>query len=800
MLRGGVMFRGLPRCGQHWAARWYSGAPFKPPPPLSFRAKPQAKPLGQSILNKLAPQSQPSSTPPQSKPAPHTVPEKLRFPSLFAGHMAGKLPGTKPPPSPIAFLLPNPSVPSKPAATASLAPPQPVVAPTEAAAVEQDIPGDASTKRKKKKKQKALTAEADKYWSSLASKTPAQEGEGAVASASSGDAPPKASPTLPNGPEPVLPASTSSTAGQAPATDAAKPPSASTAEAEPAASAASPATPEEKTLVARPPVVTIMGHVDHGKTTILDKLRNAHVAQGEVGGITQSIGAFSVQLPEGTVTFVDTPGHEAFKEMRQAGALVTDIIVVVIAASEGIMPQTREVLELAQWQHLPIIIALNKIDLGTNLVDRILRELHTDCGLDLETFGGNTQVVKLSAIRGEGLQDLVQAILLEAALAELRAEVNCTAEGVVLESRKDARQGATVSIIVRKGHIDVGDWVVAGTQCHRIRGLRDDKGLPVTTAAPSCAVELLGLKALLPEPCSKLLVLRDERQARRMAKERSELAKEDSREQFYEEVEKMRLQRQKEGKRTPKKVLNAYGSVDLKAKYQEKFLHRNRDVTPKATIPTFDVILKADVAGTLKALVKMVSELDAGHRVAVEVVKSGVGPVTEQELELARVAHASIVAFNVDHLRAPKGESEPKVHHFDLIYHAIDFIKQGMAEAIEPVEVTNVLGVADVKQIFVLNGKRSNGRPPVVAGCHVHTGTIQKGRDVQCRVLRHTKVVHVGQIQSLKVHQNEAGKVAHGSDCGILLEGDFEPEVGDVIQTINVEKRHCTIAEVFGSG
>jgi len=505
--------------------------------------------------------------------------------------------------------------------------------------------------------------------------------------------------------------------------------------------------PEE--LKPRAPVVTIMGHVDHGKTTLLDVIRKANVAAGEAGGITQHIGAYTISVPHperknelAQITFLDTPGHAAFSSMRARGANVTDLVVLVVAANDGVMPQTIEALNHARAAKVPILVAVNKVD-HPNANPLKVRQQLQDKGLVPDDWGGDTIFVDVSGLTKQGIDKLLEMILLQAELLELKANPNRRAKGNVIESGVEPG-GPTATVLVRKGTLRVGDIILCGEFYGRVRALIDEEGERLKEAGPSVAVRVLGLNGV-PDAGLEFSVVEDEKAARELAEQRF-------------------LQARAEGQEDKKVTLeNLFATL---AAEQSKVLK---------------VVVKADAQGSVEAIVDALKKIEA-EKVSLEIIHSDVGTITENDVALASASNAVILGFHtrVDSTAAEKAKHESvQIKLYAIIYELIDEVKEAMAGLLEPVVKENIIGSAEVRQVFEL----SKGAP--VAGCMVASGRIVKGK---VRLRRRKDVIYEGVTQSLRRFQDEVSEVRAGMECGIRIEGYSDFQVGDVIECYSIEK------------
>lgn len=493
----------------------------------------------------------------------------------------------------------------------------------------------------------------------------------------------------------------------------------------------------------RPPVVTIMGHVDHGKTSLLDKIRETKVASGEAGGITQHIGAYHVETDRGVITFLDTPGHAAFTAMRSRGAQATDIVVIVVAADDGVMPQTEEAIDHARAAGTPIIIAMNKMDKDTTDPERVLNELSVK-EVITDAWGGDTSLVKVSAKTGMGIDELLDTISIQAEIMELTAPVDGAAQGVVIESRLDKGRGAVASLLVKKGTLKQGDLVLAGEFYGKVRAMTDENGERIKSAGPSIPVEILGLPDA-PMAGSEFLVVSDEKKAREVADFR--IARE--RERLIERQNKMRLE-------------NMFANMGSEAK-------------------TLNLILKTDVRGSLEALLGALDDLSTDE-VKVRVISSGVGAITESDVILAESSEAVLLGFNVRADNAGKRKADEAgldIRYYSVIYGLIDDVKAAMSGMLAPEHREKILGVAEVRDVF------RSSKFGAAAGCMVQEGTIYRNKPI--RVLRDDKVIFTGQLQSLRRYKDDVNEVKAGMECGLAVKG-YDVAVGDKIEVFEIHE------------
>ena len=500
---------------------------------------------------------------------------------------------------------------------------------------------------------------------------------------------------------------------------------------------------------ARPPVVTIMGHVDHGKTSLLDKIRETKVATGEAGGITQHIGAYHVTTDRGVITFLDTPGHAAFSAMRSRGAQATDIVVLVVAADDGMMPQTAEAIDHARAAGTPLIVAINKMDKPSADPDRVLNELTTKEVVS-EEWGGDTPMARISAKTGEGIDELLEYISLQAELMELEAPTDGAAQGVVIESKLEKGRGPVVSVLVKKGTLKQGDLVLAGEHYGKVRALTDENGQRVKSAGPSIPVEILGLPDT-PAAGSEFLVVTDEKKAREVADFRSNR----EREHQLERQNKMRLE-------------SMFEQME------------------QGDVSFLNIVLKTDVRGSLEALLAALEELSTDE-VKVRVISSGVGPISESDVTLAESSEAVLLGFNVraDATARRKADTaNMDIRYYSVIYGLIDDVKAAMSGMLAPEHREKILGIAEVREVF------RSSKFGAAAGCMVVEGTIYRNKPI--RVLREDQVIFTGQLQSLRRYKEDVNEVRTGMECGLAVRG-YDVEAGDKIEVFEIQEFERTI-------
>ena len=498
-------------------------------------------------------------------------------------------------------------------------------------------------------------------------------------------------------------------------------------------------------LVSRPPVIVVMGHVDHGKTSLLDYIRHAKVAAGEAGGITQHIGAYTVKVGDQPITFLDTPGHAAFTEMRARGAMCTDIAILVVAADDGIMPQTIEAINHAKAANIPIIVAVNKMDKHGANPDRILTQL-TEHGLTPADWGGETEVCKISAKTGEGIDDLLETVLLTAEMLELKENPNRAGKGCVLEARLDKTRGPIATLLVQNGTLHQGDLIIAGTAVGRVRVMTNDKGLQVKDAGPSIPVEITGLTEV-PAPGDEFNAVADERMARQLVEQRKQKIKDDA------------------NKLNQKVTLES-----LFSKLQE------------GEMKELNLIVKADVQGSAEA-VKASLEKISNDEVRVKVIHAGVGAINESDILLASTSNAIVVGFNVrpnDQAQAAAKRDKVDVRMYRVIYDAINEISDAMKGLLAPKFREAIIGHAEVRQTYKVSAIGT------IAGCYVKDGKIT--RDASVRVLRDNIVIHEGKLGSLQRFKDSVKEVAAGYECGMSIEKYNDIKEGDIFECFVMEQ------------
>ncbi|MBL0124234.1 MAG: translation initiation factor IF-2 [Betaproteobacteria bacterium] len=495
----------------------------------------------------------------------------------------------------------------------------------------------------------------------------------------------------------------------------------------------------EADMETRPPVVTIMGHVDHGKTSLLDTIRRTRVASGEAGGITQHIGAYHVTTPKGVITFLDTPGHEAFTAMRARGSQITDLVILVVAADDGVMPQTKEAIAHAKAANVPIIVAVNKIDKADANPDRVKQELVAENVLP-EEYGGDVMFVQVSAKTGLGIEKLLEAILLQAEVLELKAVKNAPAKGVVIEARLDKGRGPVATILVQSGTLKKGDMLLAGARFGRVRAMLDENGKAVLEAGPSIPVEVQGLTDV-PGAGEDMMVLNDERKAREIALFRQGKFRD------------VKLARQQIG--------------TLESAFEQ--------LGERAT-KSLAIIIKADVQGSYEGLSHALAKMSTDE-VKVNVVHAGVGAITESDINLALASKAIVIGFNARADAAARKLIETsgvQVRYYNIIYEAVDDVKLALSGMLSPEIKESILGLVEVRNVFKISNVGA------VAGCYVLDGVIKRGSSV--RLLRDGIVIHTGELESLKRFKDDVKDVKAGFECGLSLKGYDDVKVGDQVE------------------
>jgi len=495
----------------------------------------------------------------------------------------------------------------------------------------------------------------------------------------------------------------------------------------------------------RPPVVTVMGHVDHGKTSLLDYIRRTKVAAGEAGGITQHIGAYHVETPRGVVTFLDTPGHEAFTAMRARGAKVTDIVVLVVAADDGVMPQTVEAINHAKAAEVPLVVAINKIDKHEANPEKVKQELLSH-GVVPEEYGGDSPIVLVSAKTGKGVDELLEQLLLQAEVLELKAPVGAPARGVVIEARLDKGRGPVATLLVQSGTLNRGDIALTGAVYGRVRAMLDENGKPMQSAGPSIPVEIQGLSEV-PGAGEDMMVLADERKAREIALFRQGRFRD------------VKLARQQAAKL--ENVFEQMGEGEKKV---------------------LALVIKSDVQGSQEALVHALTRL-ATDEVKVSVVHAGVGGITESDVNLAMASRAVIIGFNTRADAAARKLAESagiQVRYYNIIYDALEEMKAALSGMLAPERKEAVIGMVEVRQVFRIS------KIGTVAGCYVLEGAVK--RSAQVRVLRDNVVIHTGDIESLKRFKDDAREVKAGFECGLSLKNFSDIKEGDQLEVFEVQE------------
>ncbi len=500
-----------------------------------------------------------------------------------------------------------------------------------------------------------------------------------------------------------------------------------------------------KDLKKRPPVVTIMGHVDHGKTTLLDTIRKTNVAGGEAGGITQAINAYQITHNNEKITFIDTPGHAAFTEMRARGASVTDIVIIIVAADDGVMPQTREAIDHAKVADVPILVAINKIDKPGANVEKVMTEL-TECGLTPEAWGGDTIYNEISALNGTGIDKLLDNILLVAEVNEYKANPNRYAMGSVIESRLDKHMGPIVTLLIQNGTLRLGDPIVVGTAYGKVRTLKNDLGEEITEALPGSPVEITGLNET-PDSGDKFMAFESEKQARTIGE-----------------------QRKINQKNKDNKVNETVTLDDLFSKINDG-------------MKEIKIVLKADVKGSAEAVKNSLEKIEM-EDVRVKVIRSSVGAITESDIILAKASNAIIIGFNVrpnNTIRDYAIENGVEIRLYNIIYKVVEEIEAAMKGMLEPIYEEKVTGSAEVRQLFKFS------KVGIIAGSYVIDGVIK--RDNKARIIRDGVVIYDGDINSLQREKDSVKEVKKGLECGITIENYSDIKVGDIIEGYEIVEK-----------
>ena len=493
----------------------------------------------------------------------------------------------------------------------------------------------------------------------------------------------------------------------------------------------------EEDLVERPPVVTIMGHVDHGKTTLLDTIRKSNVAVGEAGGITQAIGAYSVTCNGKKITFIDTPGHAAFTEMRARGASITDIVIIIVAADDGVMPQTKEAIDHAKAAGVPIIVAINKIDKPEANVERVMTGL-VENGLTPEEWGGDIIVNKISAATGEGINELLENILLVAEMQEYKANPSRYASGVVIESKKNSKVGSVATLLIQNGTLRLGDPIVVGTIYGKVRTLKNDLGQNIVEATPSTPVEVTGLSDV-PNAGDKFMAFESEKQAKHIADERSLRA------------------------RDADTNFSGMSLDDLFGRIQEG-------------VKEINIVLKADVNGSLEAVRGALEKIDV-EGVKINIIRGAVGGITESDIVLARASSAIIIGFNVRANSQAMDDAKQygvEIRTYDIIYKVVEDMEDAMKGMLDPEYEEQVTGKLEIRQIFKFS------KVGLIAGCHVITGVVRNNE--KARIIRDDVVVYNGAVNTLQHEKDQVKEVTKGMECGITLENCQDYKEGDIIE------------------
>jgi translation initiation factor IF-2 len=501
----------------------------------------------------------------------------------------------------------------------------------------------------------------------------------------------------------------------------------------------------EKDRILRPPIVTIMGHVDHGKTSLLDAIRKTNVTEGEAGGITQHIGAYQVKIKDLTITFLDTPGHEAFTAMRARGAQVTDIVILVVAADDGIKPQTLEAIHHANAAGVPLLVAINKIDKPDAKPDEVKKQL-ADQGLLPEDWGGQTIFTTVSAKQGDGIDHLLEMILLQSEVMELKANPKIGARGIIIESHLDKGRGPVVTLMIQKGQLKVGDPFIAGNYFGKVRAMANDQGKEISGASLSTPVEVIGLPEV-PIPGDTFMVVKDEKRARHLSN--------------------LKIQRKRES------ILSQKPRITMEDLHQQ---------IVEGKIHELNLIIKADVQGSIQAVQEAFNKLET-DRVRVKIIHDAVGGITESDILLASASNAVIIGFNVRptfKAEAMAAKEKVDMRLYSIIYDAIDDIKKALEGLLEPTFREKIMGRAEVRKVF------SMPKIGVIAGCQVISGMLE--RNSKARLVRDNVVVYEGKIQSLRRFKDDVKEVASGYECGLALDKYQDLKQGDIVEPFILEE------------
>ena len=501
----------------------------------------------------------------------------------------------------------------------------------------------------------------------------------------------------------------------------------------------------EEDLQPRPPVIVVMGHVDHGKTSLLDAIRKTNVIEGEAGGITQAIGAYQVKINDRLITFLDTPGHEAFTAMRARGAQITDIAILVVAANDGVMPQTVEAINHAKSAGIPIIVAINKIDLPDANPDKVKQEL-MKYELVPEEWGGDTIFVPISAKTGKNIDQLLEMVLLEADVLELKANPDKQSKGAVIEARLDKSKGAIATVLVQRGTLDVGDTIVVGSSIGRIRAMKDDKGKKVKTAGPSTPVEIMGLTEV-PEAGETFYEVKNEKVAKHLIEKRKNQARE--------------------------KAINQGTKITLDNLFSQM---------EEGKLKVLNLIVKADVQGSVEAVKQALEKLE-NEEVRVKVIHAAAGAVNQSDVTLAKVSNAIIIAFNVRPDSTAKEiaeKDEVEIKQYSVIYQAIEDVEAAMKGMLEPKYEEKVIGNVEVRQTFRISNVGT------IAGAYVLSGKVERNAGV--RVIRDNIVIHEGHLSTLKRFKDDVKEVGKGFECGMQIENYNDIKEGDMIEVYIMEE------------
>jgi len=566
---------------------------------------------------------------------------------------------------------------------------------------------------------------------------------------------------------------------------------------------------DQTDAVSRPAVVAVMGHVDHGKTTLLDALRSTSIASSEAGGITQHIGAFEVILPHTgkSLTFLDTPGHAAFSAMRARGAAVTDVVVLVVAADDSVMPQTLEAISHARAAGCPIVVALSKVDLPSADPPRVLQDL-ANHGLDLEAYGGDTPVVMVSAPTGRGLRELEDAVLYQAELLNVRASHSVKFEGTVVEAKLDKGQGALATLIVNRGVLRTGQCIVAGTHWGKVRSIRAANREVIDMATPGKPVVVAGIKGV-PMAGDEVTQVGTEERARRISEARSARANDYRLSRLNNTAAMAKLQADESARAAALQAQKMARKMRVGGKHRSEvrdpsgLTGEDGQEAEEMSVATLPIIIKGDVHGSVEAVESALLTM-SGEQVLVQVIHASVGPVASSDVSLASVTGAHIIAFNVRANNAAVVKEAKaagvEIKQYRVIYNLLEDIGNLLAGAAPRVQEDKVTGHAQVQQIFEINKRRGKEPSTIIAGCKVVSGTVHWQRSKAYRVVRGGEVVHEGVLQSLKRDKLDAQEIAEGMECGVIMDSFNEFRIGDVLHCICVQERAPRTEQLVGGG